>query len=116
MKGGDVVVGIHFQLGFHRGIPILLFFVSSACQDGIYIIYKDLIPRNSSLDNNRNSFTNELLSIFSKCEEELEKKMLQNEEETRNPRYTATGLGDKWGISCSLVEEKGIRRAKSEKS
>lgn len=27
-----------------------------------------------------------------------------------------TGLGDKWGISCSLVEEKGIRRAKSEKS
>lgn len=111
MKGGDVVVGIHFELGFHRGIPILLFFVSSACQDGIY-----LIPRNSSLDNNRNSFTNELLSVFSKCEEELEKKMLQNEEETRNPRYTATGLGDKWGIFCSLVEEKGIRRAKSEKS
>lgn len=71
MKGGDVVVGIHFHLGFHRGIPILLFFVSSA-----YIIYKDLIPRNSSLDNNRNSFTNELLSVFSKCEEELEKKML----------------------------------------
>lgn len=27
MKGGDVVVGIHFQLGFHRGIPILLFFL-----------------------------------------------------------------------------------------
>lgn len=91
MKGGNVFEEINFQLSFYRRriIPGLLS-LSPACKDGIYVIYKAFIPRNSLL--NRKSLIKIFFSVFSVNEEDLEKKRLQNEEEMRNHRCLATVL------------------------